>query len=187
MSDKERKISDGSAAILVKDRSLAELQSNAPFYQWLKEEGFEGWGRKGFFSGVDWIFININSKIMAPGMPGIGITYPFGNHAVTIDEFKTIYNIYKKYEGLSVLKQSKEEQKRWEKQLEEAEAAEKKYWEEMTFEKYWNEILEMLPNHIPASPKQALAYMKEEEDLIREWYEAKRYPSSIMECLYLMY
>ena len=32
-------------------------------------------------------------------MPGIAIVYVIGEHAITLDEFKTIYAIYKKYEG----------------------------------------------------------------------------------------
>lgn len=32
-------------------------------------------------------------------MPGVGLAEPLGNHAITIEEFKTIYSIYKKYEG----------------------------------------------------------------------------------------
>ena len=37
-----------------------------------------------------------------------------GDHAITFDEFVTIYNIYKKYEGFSTLKMTKEEQIEWE-------------------------------------------------------------------------
>ena len=32
-------------------------------------------------------------------MPGVSLALPIGNHAITIDEFKTIYAIFKKYEG----------------------------------------------------------------------------------------
>ena len=35
-------------------------------------------------------------------MPGIKIVQPVGNHAITVDDFKTIYGIYKKYEGLGL-------------------------------------------------------------------------------------
>ena len=35
----------------------------------------------------------------AYGMPGVSLALPIGNHAITIDEFKTIYAIFKKYEG----------------------------------------------------------------------------------------
>jgi len=96
-------ISEGTAAILVKDKSLGG-SSRTEFLDFLKEEGFKMWQHsKGHFGTVDWIFINLNAKVYANGMPGIEVAKPFGNHAVTIDEFKSIYHIYKKYEGLPVL------------------------------------------------------------------------------------
>ena len=95
----ERKIGSGTSCFLVKDESLKQ-EWRAPIYQWLKNEGFVSWGRKGTYIGVDWIFINITSKVFAPGMPGVGITPTICNHAISLDEFMTIYNIFKKYEGL---------------------------------------------------------------------------------------
>ena len=43
-------------------------------------------------------------------MYGVGLTKVVGDHAITFDEFLTIYNIYKKYDGFDVLKMTKEEQ-----------------------------------------------------------------------------
>ena len=45
------------------------------------------------------MYIDITRKLYAYGMPGIAIVYVIGEHAITLDEFKTIYAIYKKYEG----------------------------------------------------------------------------------------
>ena len=98
----ERKIGSGTACFLVKDKSLTQGW-HAPIYQWLKNEGFATWGRKGTFY-TDWIYINLSSKIYAPGMPGVGITPVIANHAITLDEFMTVYNIYKKYDGLDPLR-----------------------------------------------------------------------------------
>lgn len=96
-------ISAGSAAILVKDESL-NSNPNAEFYTYLKEEGFTMWEHsKGFFDGVDWIYVNLNTKKIARGMPGIPVTAILGKHAVTIDEFKQIYRIFKKYEDKNTL------------------------------------------------------------------------------------
>lgn len=108
----ERKIRSGTSCFLVKDESL-KLEWRAPLYEWLRSEGFVSWGRKGTFLGVDWIYINITSKVFAPGMPGVGITRVIANHAITLDEFMTIYNIYKKYDGLDPLRMTEEEQKEW--------------------------------------------------------------------------
>ena len=101
----EKKINGGSSCLLVKDQSLLDGWE-APIYKWLKEEGFVTWGKKGVFSGVDWIYINLETKIFAPGMPGVPLASVFGNHAITLEEFMTMYDIYKKYEGLAPLKMS---------------------------------------------------------------------------------
>lgn len=100
MSDKQGPIS--GSTFLVCDRSLESW--GADFYKWLKSEGFELWeSSKGLFRGVIWVYININSRLFAPGIPGIPITLPIvGDHAITIDEFKAIYAILKKYEGKDI-------------------------------------------------------------------------------------
>lgn len=105
-------IADGTATILVKDKILGD-SSRTEFIDYLKEEGFKMWQHsKGHFGTVDWIFVNMNAKLYANGVPGIELAKPFGNHAVTIDEFKTIYKIYKKYEGFPVLQFEDINQKR---------------------------------------------------------------------------
>ncbi len=101
MENSERTLSNG-ACILVKDKSLLEGW-DSPIYKLLEDEGFESWHQKGVYSGVNWVFINIVTKIFAPGMPGVSLGRVFGNHAVTWDEFLTIYNIYKKYEGKGLM------------------------------------------------------------------------------------
>lgn len=97
----KRSIGEGTAAILVADASLKNFHGSS-FYEFLKKEGFEKWPPAHNYD-MPWVYVNINSKLYARGMPGIGIAETLGDHAVTIDEFKTIYNIYKKYEGMSVL------------------------------------------------------------------------------------
>lgn len=97
-------IGAGTAAILVRDKSLSILRNEAPFMKWLKQEGFVFWNySKGWYDNVDWLYINLYSKQIACGMPGIAVTKCIRDHAITIDEFKIIYNIFKQYEGLSVL------------------------------------------------------------------------------------
>lgn len=94
----------GTSAILVRDESLKLLKDDAPFMKWLKDENFEFWSHsKGWYDNVDWIYINIESKQIARGMPGISVTGCIKNHAVTVDEFKIIYNIFKQYDGLDPL------------------------------------------------------------------------------------
>lgn len=93
-------ISVGSACFLVKDTDLLR-GAESKIANWLTKEGFELC--KGWWAGVDWIYININSKTYMGGMPGISVTTPVGMHAITFDEFNKIYHIFKQYEGKSVL------------------------------------------------------------------------------------
>lgn len=96
-------LSCGTACFLVKDASLSDI--NAEFFTWLREQGFRiGKPAKGHFDNVDWVYVNLNSKKYGPGMPGVALTEVISNHAVTLDEFKTIYDIYEKYKGKAPLK-----------------------------------------------------------------------------------
>ncbi len=88
-------------AFLVQDKSLKDI--DAPFYVWLRDNGFKRAWYKGHYDVCDWVFVNITHKIFAYGMPGIKVVAPIGNHAITVDEFYTVYNIYSKYAGLDPL------------------------------------------------------------------------------------
>ena len=97
MPPEKKIISQGHAeSFLVCDKSFKSL--DAPFFAWLKNEGFEYAWHKGHY-GCDWVFVNITRKQFAYGMPGIEVTKAIGNHAITKEEFMVIYTIYKKYEG----------------------------------------------------------------------------------------
>lgn len=104
MEQSERKtsgIGEGNACILVKDSSLRDM--HAPFWSWLDEHGFSKWSNHGYYDSVDWVWINLNSKVYAPGMPGIKITSCICDHAVKISEFQSIWSIFEQYAGLQVL------------------------------------------------------------------------------------
>ena len=111
---KERKISDNASCFLIKDERLKKDWHLSPIYIFLKENGFIGEAGAYSIEGIDWLYINIYSKVFKKGRAGIGFTPVVGDHAITFDEFVTIYNIYKKYEGFSTLKMTKEEQIEWE-------------------------------------------------------------------------
>ncbi len=110
----ERRISTGASCFLIKDERLKKDWYNTPIYTYLKENGFEA--QKGSYSieGIDWLYVNIYSKVFAKGRGGIALTKVVGDHAITFEEFKTIYNIFKKYEGFSTLKMNEQEQKEFE-------------------------------------------------------------------------
>ena len=93
-------IDAGRAVILVKEKGLGD--GNHPFWSWLLEEGFHLWHYHGNY-GCDWVFINLNSMICAPGMPGIKVVQSIRGHVITAEEFKTVWGIFMQYEGLPVL------------------------------------------------------------------------------------
>ena len=96
----ERKItSKKKEAFLVCDKSFKDC--NAPFLEFLRSEGYTSGFHKGNY-GCPWIYVDITAKQYAYGMPGIALMEVLGNHAITVSEFMTIYNIYKKYENKSI-------------------------------------------------------------------------------------
>ena len=87
-------IGEGTACIVVRAQGLD--QPDHEFWQWLHDEGFTAWQNHGHFDGCDWVFINLNSMVYAPGMPGVKITVPIRElDGISIEEFKTIWQILK--------------------------------------------------------------------------------------------
>ncbi len=79
------------------------------FYEWLNKEGFKAKHvtTLGSLSGrndwsIYWLYIDTVSKYYSLGLPGIKLCKVVGDHAITVEEFKQIYNIYKKYDGKEV-------------------------------------------------------------------------------------
>ena len=94
------KIWEGKKKVfLVCDKSFKDC--DAPFLEFLRGEGYTLGFHKGNY-GCPWIYADITTKQYAYGMPGVEVVGEIGNHAITINEFMTIYNIYKKYEGKSI-------------------------------------------------------------------------------------
>ena len=172
----ERKISTGASCLLVRDKSLLDGYA-APLYKWLEKEGFISWEKKGCYYDVDWVYINIYSKVYAPGIPGVPLTPVLGKHAITLDEFMTIYQIYKKYEGLSVMIMSAAEQKEWYERQAASMERHRLYWADMTFEKYCAEIESSLIKTCPGMSKdEALGYMEENMLWLKEMFRAQESP-----------
>lgn len=95
----EKKCFFGSGKLevfLICDNNL--VQHESPFLDWLRSEEFRCGDHKGSY-GCPWIYVDLTRMQYAYGMPGIGKAGVIGNHAITVEEFKTIYAIYKKYEG----------------------------------------------------------------------------------------
>ena len=101
MGEQKLRIGQGKAeAFLVCDKSLESV--DAPFFSWLCDEGFSFAGYHGNY-GCYWAHVNIARRQYAYGMPGVCLAEPIGNHAITIEEFMTIYRIYEKYQGKAPL------------------------------------------------------------------------------------
>ena len=200
---KEKRISTGGSCFLIKDASLLKGWGS-PVYKWLYDKGFVSWGTKGVYKGVDWVFVNPYSKVFAPGLRGYKVTSIVCDHAVTLEEFEVIYNIFKKYEGLDVLMMTKEEQEEHDKKWNAIREEERKYVSELTYEKFFNEVKKELALRLDDrcfTEEELIAYMKKEEDVIKEAYEENKsmftdeqeewehvhYASSVAECLDWMY
>ena len=97
------KISDHASCFLIKDERLKRYKNSMQIYEYLIQEGFVAQKGRLFPEGIDWLYVNIYSKVFAKGKIGIALTKVVGDHAVTFDEFVVIYNIYKKYERMNVL------------------------------------------------------------------------------------
>lgn len=106
----ECELRTGASCFLVKDERLKGNWYKTPIYDFLEEEGFVSWKNASFPEDIDWLYINIYSKVYSKGRVGIALTKVVGDHAITFDEFLTIYNIYKKYEDFDVLKMNQQEQ-----------------------------------------------------------------------------
>lgn len=101
MADKNP-IMEGGPTFLVKysNKGMDEdIPKRIPFLDFLTKEGFKRTLGHGVYAGCYWVWVNINSKSYANGMPGICMAPYIGPHAITVGEFMTIYNIYKKYKG----------------------------------------------------------------------------------------
>ena len=91
-------LNEGGVCFLVQieknDEDIKKGIDENHFKQYLEQEKFKnpGFG----FWGCPWYFINIDSMVYVPGRPGIAYaTPPIGGHAITEEEFKTIWEIFK--------------------------------------------------------------------------------------------
>ena len=81
---------------LIYDESFRN--NDSPFFGYLINQGYSYGSSKGNY-GCPWLYVDITTKQIAYGMPGIALVGVIGEHAITIDDFMVIYEIYKKYEN----------------------------------------------------------------------------------------
>ena len=65
---------------------------------YLSKNGFTKWSDKGYYNECNWVYVDLQTKIFAPGIPGIKITNVVFNHSITLNEFINIYEIYLSHE-----------------------------------------------------------------------------------------
>ena len=182
--ERMNKIGYGTSCLLVKDDSLY-AGGEAPLFKWLREEGFVWDGGHGYFSNVNWVYINISSKVFVPGMPGVGITREICGHAITINEFRQIYCIFKKYEGLEPLRMSIEEQDAWHEKMRLEREKEKRYWENITWETYINDVECILKNVYTGIPAEEVPTILERySEKIFQSYNSHIKPADVAESIF---
>lgn len=98
MISKDLVLGSDKMAFLVYGDDLGKQESM--FINFLRAEGFQC--KYGFWD-CPWVWVNIDTKVYGRGRPGVAYAGIIGGHAITIDEFMSIYDIYKKYSGLKPL------------------------------------------------------------------------------------
>ena len=78
--------------------------SSSDLFNSLKQRGYSCAGRA--VENVPWFYISLNTKLWFSGMIGVNLLSGdefVGNHAITLNEFYLIDDIFKKYEGHNLL------------------------------------------------------------------------------------
>lgn len=71
------------------------------FQDWLEGEGFIP--KRSHGGSQPWIHVYLEERMYLGGKLGISFGHAIGDHAISIDDFKTIYYIYEKYLGTSFM------------------------------------------------------------------------------------
>ena len=78
-------------AFLVLDERIAD--DDLSIVNFLKKEGFSSGTYKGYNTCCPWIFIDIVNMVYCFGKSGVKFVDVIGEHAITIEEFKIIYQL----------------------------------------------------------------------------------------------
>lgn len=168
----------------VKDGSLRKGNAS-PIFGWLEMEGFSQWGQIDGYYGMDWIFININKKTYGLAQSRIGRLLVIGGHPIRFDEFKQIYEIYRRYEGLDPTIMTREEQRKRDEEKEKEQEDEEKYWHGTIYQEFTAEVERILESEyrmIPPEEREAL--LQEEEGTLIRCFREQIMPKSAASQLY---
>jgi hypothetical protein len=94
-------LNKGTSCFLVR---FTNDDENEKLLKYLKENDYNWVNISSSIPRGPWYFINLNTKMCIVGRVGIGqVSEVVGNHAISVDEFIKIAEIYKKYESLKIL------------------------------------------------------------------------------------
>lgn len=91
----------GTSCFLVRYNNEDE---NKKLIKYLKENHYKGVNISSSIPRGPWYFINLNTKMSIVGRIGIGhVSEVVGNHAISVDDYIMIAEMFKKYEGLKFI------------------------------------------------------------------------------------
>ena len=85
------KLNDVGLPIVVRSKSGAEALA---FEYELQDLGFKHWGQKGHCYGMALTWVNIHTRIFAPGLPGIQICAHICGKIIPLADFREIMRIF---------------------------------------------------------------------------------------------
>ena len=91
----------GTSCFLVRFNDDSESDK---LLKYLKENDYKWVNISSSIPKGPWHFINLNTKMCIVGRVGIGqVSEVVGNHAISVDDFITIYKIYEKYKNMKFI------------------------------------------------------------------------------------
>ncbi len=86
----------GSSTILVSILNI-DKKEKIEFLNYLQKNGFNIGLANEVIEKCNFLWVNINTRKAFHGLIGCPLCEPLGNQAITIKEFKTIFEIYRNY------------------------------------------------------------------------------------------
>ena len=84
------------------------MDPDSVFLKFLRDEGYQINTSKGVFPNCPWIYVDIEKKLYAYAIPGFPVTDFVGDHAIRLNEFYLIYEIFDQYKGKDIFTFKKE-------------------------------------------------------------------------------
>lgn len=93
--EKEEETFVRGGTILIQDKRLTEETEAKKIVKFLEAEGYKKWAYGSRPEGMDKLYVCPDTKVYSFGKWCVGVTKPFAGKAISIDEFYTVFNIYK--------------------------------------------------------------------------------------------